>query len=89
MTYLINLLIAVDQLANSILVGYPDETLSSRAHRMQVQGKWFGWTARAIDAMFHPGHCKEAYDAERARAEMPPLLRDPVPNSLPTNIENR
>ena len=49
MTYIINTLIALDQLANAVLNGDPDETLSSRAHRMRAKGQpvW-GWTARAI-----------------------------------------
>ena len=77
MKYFKNLLVGIDQLGNAILAGYPDETMSSRAYRMQVQGKWFGWTAEAIDYLFYPGHCKDAYEAERARLEVPSLLRNP------------
>ena len=33
-----NLLIALDQMANTILGGFPDETLSARAHRKALAG---------------------------------------------------
>ena len=68
--YLLNLLIALDQLANAILRGDPDETLSSRAHRMRVKGQpvW-GWTARFIDLLFffQPDHCMHAHEHELAK----------------------
>lgn len=40
--YTLNLLIAIDQLANTILGGVPDETISSRAAKGQLRGdtKW-------------------------------------------------
>ncbi|MCP4638863.1 MAG: hypothetical protein GY851_00445 [bacterium] len=38
--YIINVLISIDQLGNSILLGDPDETISSRIGRIKV--KWDG-----------------------------------------------
>ena len=35
MRYALNFAIAVDQLANALLGGHADETLSARAHRMR------------------------------------------------------
>ena len=35
MSYLLRLLIALDQLANALIGGHPDETLSARAYRWQ------------------------------------------------------
>lgn len=68
--YIMNLLIAIDQLANVLLRGEPDETLSSRAHRMRMKGHpvW-GWTARAINLIFfmQTDHCYEAFEAEQRR----------------------
>lgn len=69
------LLIALDQLLNTILAGAPDETLSSRAHRMRVKGQsvW-RWTAGAIDLLFSPvqrDHCHQAYLAELQRKQYP------------------
>jgi len=70
MPYLLNLGIAIDQLANAALAGDPDETLSSRAWRAEQKGqRYWGWTRRAIDLLFfwQAGHCQSANDYERTR----------------------
>ncbi len=75
---LLNVAIALDQLANALLAGQPDETLSSRAHRMRVKGhRWWGWTADAIDLLFFfdPHHCERAHLSELRRLQLPPSLR--------------
>lgn len=68
MTYVKRLLIAVDQLANAVLAGDPDETLSSRAHRMRTKGQpvW-GWAASVIDALFwfDKDHCRTSWEREQ------------------------
>ena len=76
---MLQVLIAIDQLANSLIPGgWADETLSSRAHRMRLKGQpvW-GWTASAIDRLFfwQSGHCAQAYESERRRAHLPPSVR--------------
>ena len=74
----LNLAIAVDQLVNAVMAGAPDETLSSRAHRMRVKGhRYWGWTANAIDGIFvwQRGHCEAAYKSEQLRLQQPPALR--------------
>lgn len=74
--FALQVLVAVDQLANAILGGMADETLSARAHRMRAKGQpvW-GWTAAAIDALFfwqrNPGHCERAHLAEVKRRQLP------------------
>jgi hypothetical protein len=79
--YLINILIAIDQLATVILGGFPDETLSSYAYRLDLQGKPGGKLFRPlIDWLFswqrlEDGHCKASYDEERLRLQFPPELR--------------
>lgn len=76
--YLKQILIAVDQLANTVLSGYADETLSSRAHRMREKGhRYWGWTASAIDLLFFfdPDHCRASYESERERMQLPPEMR--------------
>ena len=76
--WLLNVAIAVDQLVNAALAGTPDETLSSRAHRMRAKGhRWWGWTAAAIDALFFfdPNHCRKAYESERRRLQQAAELR--------------
>jgi hypothetical protein len=75
--YVKNLLIAIDQLATALVGGWPDETLSSFAYRLEQQGKPWGITRKWIDALFFlaPGHCARAYQAERTRAQFPPEFR--------------
>ena len=68
--YALNIAIGLDQLANAVLAGHPDETLSSRAYRAEQSGqRYWGWTRRAIDLLFfwQPCHCRAAYEAERKR----------------------
>lgn len=74
MSTLLEILIAIDQLINTLVGGRADETLSARAHRMrEKKHKWWGWTARAIDMLFfwQDGHCKQAYESELQRAHLP------------------
>ena len=53
--YLLNILIALDQMGNTLLGGDPDETISSRVGR-----RWPGsWVRRLIDTVFGPGHCRD------------------------------
>lgn len=70
------ILIAVDQLANAICNGWPDETLSSRAWRWEKNGKR-RWPRMVIDALFFfdPDHCRESYESERLGRQLPPELR--------------
>lgn len=77
MNYVFHLLIAVDQLATAMLGGFPDETLSSYAYRLHMQGKPFGFMRDVIDSIFflQPDHCYRAYLAERRRAQLPPEFR--------------
>ena len=72
MTYPLSVLIVLDQLVNALLLGAPDETLSSRAHRAWRDGKWFGVVFRpAINLLFfwQADHCAEAYLAEVQRRQ--------------------
>lgn len=72
MSYLHALFVAVDQLLNTVLLGSPDETLSSRAYRADRDGKIFGRIFRpAIDALFfwQANHCYAAYVAEVQRRQ--------------------
>lgn len=79
--YLIRILIAIDQLATTLVGGFPDETLSSYAYRLDVQGKPGGKIFRPlIDWLFSwqglpQGHCHASYDEERLRLQFPPDLR--------------
>jgi hypothetical protein len=75
MRWLLQVLIALDQLANALLGGWADETLSAHAHR----AGW-GWRRRAINAVFfwQSDHCRSSYEAEMERRQMAPEYRDNV-----------
>lgn len=61
MKYLHNLCVSVDQLANTILAGYPDETLSSRSYRCRDKKRW-RVVMNIINALFFDSkHCEEAF----------------------------
>ncbi|GHU11490.1 hypothetical protein FACS1894185_4810 [Betaproteobacteria bacterium] len=74
MNYFTNMLIAIDQLANALLCGKPDETLSARAWR--DRDKHPVWP-RLIDALFfwQPDHCQQACQSEVLRAHLPRSYR--------------
>ncbi|WP_300708832.1 pseudouridine synthase [uncultured Desulfovibrio sp.] len=87
MAYVKHLLVAVDQLANALLGGWPDETLSSRAWRRHAAGRG-SWLCRVIDRLFFwdaearggllVGHCQLSYESERQGRQLPPELRGGV-----------
>ena len=74
--YLKQVLIALDQLLNTLFKGYADETLSSRAYRLRVE-RGRVWAERIIDTVlfFDDNHCEESYISEVQRRQLPPSLR--------------
>jgi hypothetical protein len=75
---LLNLAIAIDQLLWVVLTlgkGYPDETISAAAWRMEQQGKLAGRVLRPlIDLLFRPiekDHCYKAWLSEVQRSQLP------------------
>ena len=79
MRYLLNILIAFDQLVNTLVGGYPDETLSASAYIGERQGKFLPRIMRpVIDFVFLPferDHCRKAALAEKNRAQLPEGLK--------------
>ena len=75
MTYGKRTLIAVDQLLNTLLGGWPDETLSSRCYRWARDGVR-AWPRRVVDGLFfwQREHCKSSYESEREGRQSPPEL---------------
>ena len=70
------ILIAIDQLINTLLGGYADETLSARAHRLELE-RGRSWARKLIDGIlfFDKDHCKESYESEIERRQLPPSMR--------------
>ena len=79
---LLNLLIALDQLAYVLLTlgaGQPDETMSAAAWRTEQSGKLGGRIFRpVIDLLFLPlerEHCRQSFESERRKAHLPAEYR--------------
>lgn len=68
--YILNVAIGVDQLANTLLGGYPDETISSRVYRYSSDYRCANVVRIMLDVLFLPWgkeHCKQAYESELER----------------------
>ncbi len=70
--WLKNVLIGLDQFANTVIRGDPDETISSRAWRERWR------IVPLLDAIFwfDPDHCRASFEAEFVRRELPEFLRN-------------
>lgn len=72
--------LALTRLGNALLGGLAEESMSSRAWRMEAIGKpWGRITRPLIDAVFwvfgRPDHCSGAYIAERNKLPLPAIDR--------------
>lgn len=67
--YCYNIFLALDQLANTVLFGFPDETISSRAGKRQLEGKLF--PAKQINWLFfwQENHCLNSIEWDEGRAK--------------------
>ena len=67
----LQVLIALDQLINTLIWGMADETLSARAHRHALKDR--KWPEKIINALFfwQPDHCRQAYESELERTQVP------------------
>lgn len=63
MSYIINILIAIDQLLNALLLGSPDETISSRMGKYVYRGRGFipCVLCKLLD-LFEKDHCKNSVE---------------------------
>jgi len=63
--YGLNLFIAVDQLINTILLGDPDETISSRAGKNRTKPGWkqLCWLLSKVD----PKHCAHSIEKDEGK----------------------
>ena len=82
--YIFHILVALSQLGNALLGGYPDESMSARAHRTGSKGRWPGVVTRPlIDTLFFvitlgrdKTHCLTAYESERTRRQLPAYYQE-------------
>jgi len=61
-----NILIALDQLANAILLGDPDETISSRAGKQQHERSWAKHLCKFLNWL-DTNHCKESIEHDEGK----------------------
>lgn len=70
--------IAVDQLGNTLLGGWADETLSARAYRNRFSSNGWRLLYSLINDVFFwmPDHCRAAFESEKSRRQLPAEYRD-------------
>ena len=70
---LLNILIAVDQLANTFIGSEPDETFSAKCYRLKDSEKRrYAVMMKWLNILFNdPDHCKNAFISEQARKHLP------------------
>ena len=74
--FLAQLLISIDQVFNTLVGGWADETLSAHAFRMKEQGKPWGFLCGVINVLlWDRRHCENSYLAEKQRLQSPPEER--------------
>ena len=61
--YARNILVGIDQLANAIFGGDPDETISSRLQRYRRENQVANEIAMILDDI-DPGHCEQSLEPE-------------------------
>ena len=85
--YILFILIALDQLFNTILGGYPDETLSASASIGEQQGKLLPRIFRPIiDFLakpFEKDHCRKAAESESLGLQLPDIYLRKKTNGPP------
>lgn len=82
--YAFNVLVALSQLFNTLLGGYPDESMSARAWRTSQKRRLPGVTTRPlIDGFFFAvtwgrdrAHCRTSYESEQMRRHLPAHYRE-------------
>jgi hypothetical protein len=66
--FIVNVLLAIDQFVNVLMLGDPDETISSRAGRV-FPNTWWTWF---IDNLFfwQTNHCHKAIEPSEGRRDI-------------------
>ena len=61
-----NILISIDQFANTLALGDPDETISSRIGKQKAEGRlnWFTYPLDKFLGWLDPGHSTDAIEAD-------------------------
>lgn len=70
------ILLGIDQLLNTILGGWSDETFSARCYRLRSNRKWY-IAMIVVNTIFfwQKHHCQESYGSELNRLQVPEEYR--------------
>ena len=88
--YLIQLIVAIDQLFNALTGGWADETFSSRCYRLRAQKRFnvcmvvIDWVAKTI--FRQQGHCLQEYRNEWRGLHVAPEFRRDSELKTPTRL---
>lgn len=69
-TYIWNILIALDQFWNTVFLGDPDETISSRAGKAASQKKKWGCVLCKFLDLFEKDHCIKSIELDEGSREL-------------------
>jgi len=72
----VNIAIAFDQLANALIGGDPDETISSRAGKARRRGAPWACLLCGLLDMIDPRHCAKAREDDEGRRSVWAYLRE-------------
>jgi hypothetical protein len=64
--YFFNILVALDQLGNTLLGGDPDETISSRSGKNENRKRWAYFLCRALH-WIDADHCKKSIEEDEGK----------------------
>jgi hypothetical protein len=65
--YFWNILISIDQLFNTLLLGDPDETLSSRLGKRARKGEIFAKCMCKLLDIFDKNHCEKSIEEDEGK----------------------
>jgi hypothetical protein len=63
----LNVLIGLDQFANAVIRGDPDETISSRAAKAELRGKKWGCLLCKFLDKLDKDHCQKSLEKDEGR----------------------
>jgi hypothetical protein len=64
--WLLNILIAIDQLVNAVCGGDPDETISSRCGKVVKKSRFAYWLCRFLN-LLDPRHSERSIEADECK----------------------
>jgi len=68
--YVMNVLIAIDQLGNALIGGDPDETLSSRFGKAKRRGEWWARPICRFLSLFDKRHCMKSIHPDEGEQQL-------------------